>query len=252
MSEVGTEPMGSHNALAPRQTRPYQGVRVKDPVKELLRKKRSLDRKNTRMEAIADDQPKYSQAASSADQSPPPPAGVGPQSTSAHWSASDVVLQDPSTQMATYIAAPSLAADRCMQTLCPSYTMLTYTHTPVLTNFQTIPVAPAAPSHMQGPESGLTLIPWAQPFTTLSTMCSPPGPPVISSSAAMPAAPPHQTALSLGPHLQMLNHQMDPDSSMTLDEDVQVKPPSPNLLDELLEDGKEEGAAGDRACPFCL
>ncbi|XP_053729518.1 POU domain class 2-associating factor 1 [Synchiropus splendidus] len=244
------------------ETRPYQGVRVKDPVKELLRRKRSLDQKNVRMEAFTDDQPPYSQASADvadgsvcADYKPlPPPASVGLQSTSTHWSSSDIALQDPSVQMATYIAAPSLAADRCMQTLCPSYTMLTYTHTPVLTNFQTIPVAPATSSisHTQVPETGLTIIPWAQPFTTLSTMCSPPGPPLVSSSAAIPAAPLRHMPLPLGPHLQMLNHQMDPDSSMTLNEDVEVKPPSPNLLDKLLEDQKEEGAVEDRDCPFCL
>lgn len=51
------------------------------------------------------------------------------------WSSSDYNQQDRSAQTLAYSATPTLTADVYMQTLCPSYTMLTYTHTPLLTNF---------------------------------------------------------------------------------------------------------------------
>lgn len=51
------------------------------------------------------------------------------------WSSSDYNQQDSTAQTLGYQAAPALTADVYMQTLCPSYTMLTYTHTPLLTNF---------------------------------------------------------------------------------------------------------------------
>lgn len=50
------------------------------------------------------------------------------------WSSSDYNQPDPSAQTLAYPATPALTADVYMQTLCPSYTMLTYTHTPLLTN----------------------------------------------------------------------------------------------------------------------
>lgn len=51
------------------------------------------------------------------------------------WSSSDYNQQDSTAQTLAYPAASTLTADVYMQTLCPSYTMLTYTHTPLLTNF---------------------------------------------------------------------------------------------------------------------
>ncbi|MEQ2285170.1 hypothetical protein AMECASPLE_029085, partial [Ameca splendens] len=51
------------------------------------------------------------------------------------WSSSDYNQQDSAAQNLAYPNAPALTADVYMQTLCPSYTMLTYTHTPLLTNF---------------------------------------------------------------------------------------------------------------------
>lgn len=55
----------------------------------------------------------------------------GLQAAAMSWSTPDYNQQDPSAQTLTYPATPTLT----MQTLCPSYTMLTYTHTPLLTNF---------------------------------------------------------------------------------------------------------------------
>lgn len=57
------------------------------------------------------------------------------QPTAAPWSSSDYNQQDRSAQTLAYSATPTLTADVYMQTLCPSYTMLTYTHAPLLTNF---------------------------------------------------------------------------------------------------------------------
>ena len=57
---------------------------------------------------------------------PPPPGACLPP-----WSLADGGQQDGAAA-AAHSAAPT---DVYMQTLCPSYTMLTYTHTPLLTNF---------------------------------------------------------------------------------------------------------------------
>lgn len=59
-------------------------------------------------------------------------AGLQPAVTP--WPSSDY-SQDRTAQTLAYSATPTLTADVYMQTLCPSYTMLTYTHTPLLTNF---------------------------------------------------------------------------------------------------------------------
>ena len=64
----------------------------------------------------------------------PPATGAGLQPTVMPWSSPEYNQQDPSPQTLAY-PATTLTADLYMQTLCPSYTMLTYTHTPLLTNF---------------------------------------------------------------------------------------------------------------------
>lgn len=61
--------------------------------------------------------------------------GGGLQLGATPWSPADCGQQDGSGQAVAYSATPALATDVYMQTLCPSYTMLTYTHTPLLTNF---------------------------------------------------------------------------------------------------------------------
>lgn len=65
----------------------------------------------------------------------PPATSAGLQPAVTHWSSADYNQPDPSAQTLAYPAAPTLTADVYMQTLCPSYTMLTYTHAPLLTNF---------------------------------------------------------------------------------------------------------------------
>lgn len=62
--------------------------------------------------------------------SPSMVSGAGLQPTVMPWSSADFSQQDPTTQTLTYPAT-----DVYMPTLCPSYTMLTYTHAPLLANF---------------------------------------------------------------------------------------------------------------------
>lgn len=62
-------------------------------------------------------------------------SGGGLQPAASPWSPSDFNQQDRSAQTLAYSSPPTLTADVYMQTLCPSYTMLTYTHAPLLTNF---------------------------------------------------------------------------------------------------------------------
>lgn len=66
---------------------------------------------------------------------PPTAAGTGLQSAMTCWSSQEYAQTDPSAQTLSYPATPTLTADVYMQALCPSYTMLTYTHAPLLTNF---------------------------------------------------------------------------------------------------------------------
>ncbi|XP_026219380.1 POU domain class 2-associating factor 1 isoform X2 [Anabas testudineus] len=285
----------SPSALA--RSRPYQGVRVRDPVKELLRRKRSLEPHSTKTAPPAADvlahnhQSSYTQAIFSSDVTGSSPAELsaaaadgglqytvwktphaastaGLQSAMTPWSSQEYGQQDPSAQTLTYPATPTLTADVYMQSLCPSYTMLTYTHTPLLTNFGTLPVAsaPASLPQMELPDSGLTYLPWAQPLTTISTMPSP-GVQFGPSSAALPGSPlvhmplpmsltamiPQLEAQGVDPQPQILelpqrsDHQLDPEpQDQSLDEDPGVEPESPNLLDKLLEDNKEEGEEEDK------
>ncbi|KAF3692587.1 POU domain class 2-associating factor 1 [Channa argus] len=272
------------------RSRPYQGVRVRDPVKELLRRKRSLQPHSTKTAPPTVDvvphnhQSTYTQAIFGADitagstaepsavvadgglqytgwKAPPPATTAGLQSAMTPWSSPEYSQQDSSAQTLAYPTTPTLTADVYMQTLCPSYTMLTYTHTPLLTNFGTIPVSPSPASlpQMELQDSGLTYLPWAQPLTTISTMPNP-GVQFGPSSAALPTSPlvhmplsmslttmiPQLEAQSADPHPQILDlpqrsdHPLDPEQQgQSLDEDQGVEPESPNLLDKLLEDNKE-------------
>ncbi|KAK2847487.1 hypothetical protein Q5P01_010486 [Channa striata] len=279
------------------RSRPYQGVRVRDPVKELLRRKRSLETHSTKTAPPTVDvvshnhQSAYTQAIFGADatagttaessaaaadgvlqytgwKASSPTTSAGLQSAMTPWSSPEYTQQDLSAQTLAYPTTPTLTADVYMQTLCPSYTMLTYTHTPLLTNFGTIPVSPSPASlpQMELPDSGLTYLPWAQPLTTISTMPNP-GVQFGPSSAALPASPlvhmplsmslttmiPQLEAQSADPHPQILDlpqrpdHHLEPEpQGQTLDEDQGVERESPNLLDKLLEDNKANGEEEDK------
>ncbi|XP_015228432.1 PREDICTED: POU domain class 2-associating factor 1-like [Cyprinodon variegatus] len=184
------------------------------------------------------------------------------------WSSSDYSQQDSTAQTLAYPAAPALTADVYMQTLCPSYTMLTYTHTPLLTNFGTIPVAQASTSlpQMELPDTGLAYPLWAQPLTAISAMPNP-GVQFAPGSAALPGSPlvhmplpmslttmiPQPETQEVDPHPQILDipehsqHDLDQEpQDHSLHEDPEVEPESPNLLDKLLEDQKEHTEEGDK------
>ncbi|XP_073346957.1 POU domain class 2-associating factor 1 [Pagrus major] len=277
--------------------KPYQGVRVRDPVKELLRRKRSLELHSAKtapptVDVVAhNNQSSYAQGIFGSDVaggSPPesstavsdgglqcvgwkaaaPATSAGLQHAVTPWSSCDYNQQDRPAQTLAYSATPTLTADVYMQTLCPSYTMLTYTHAPLLTNFGTIPVAPAPASipQMELPDSGLTYLPWAQPLTTISTMPSP-GVQFAPGSAALPGSPlvhmplsmslttmiPQLEAQGVDPQPQILDlpersdHQLDPGpQGQALDEDPGVEAESPSLLDKLLEAQKDDSSEQDK------
>uniref|UniRef100_A0A3B4H6V9 POU class 2 homeobox associating factor 1 n=1 Tax=Pundamilia nyererei TaxID=303518 RepID=A0A3B4H6V9_9CICH len=201
-----TDPRGT-----PSLSRPYQGVRVRDPVKELLRRKRSLELHSTKTlppTGVRTGSP--AEAPTTAADGGLQCAGwkatsPGLQAAAMSWSTPDYNQQDPSAQTLTYPATPTLT----MQTLCPSYTMLTYTHTPLLTNFGTIPVAPAPASlpQVELQDSGLTYLPWAQPLTTISTMPNH-GVQFAPGSAALPGSPLVHMPLSMS--LTAMIPQLEP------------------------------------------
>ncbi|XP_078102985.1 POU domain class 2-associating factor 1 [Sander vitreus] len=283
----------SPSALA--RSRPYQGVRVRDPVKELLRRKRNLEPLSIKTAPPSADvvthnnQSLYTQGMFGSDvaggspaepltevsdgglhcagwRSVPAGTSAGQQPAVTPWSSSDY-QQDLSAQTLAYPATPTLTADVFMQTLCPSYTMLTYTHTPLLTNFGNIPVAPAPGSlpQMELPDSGLTYLPWAQPITTISTMANP-GVQFAPGSAALPGSPVVHMPLSMslttmipqleaqgGGHLQPQildlpqhsEHQLDPEPQGQ-SQSSSLEAESPNLLDKLLEDQKGDSEDEDK------
>ncbi|KAM3615885.1 uncharacterized protein V6R79_009142 [Siganus canaliculatus] len=280
------------------QTRPkpYQGVRVKDPVKELLRRKRSLELPCTKTAPPAADvvapnsQSSYVQGVfgsgvaggSSGELSlgaggggmqgvgwkAAPVTRASGQPAGIHWPLSDYSQQERQAPTPAYSATPTLTADVYMQTLCPSYTMLTYAHTPLLTNFGPIPVAPASASlpQMELPDSGMTYLPWAQSLTTISAnpgvqlSANPsglPGSPMVhmplSMSLTTMATQLEATSVDVQPQEQGLpkqsDHHLDPEhldpEGHSLDEDPGVEPESPNLLDKLLEDQRGDSGEED-------
>ncbi|KAG7237040.1 hypothetical protein INR49_032886 [Caranx melampygus] len=246
------------------RSRPYQGVRVRDPVKELLRRKRSLEpHSNKTTPPTADvlthnNLSSYTPAifgsdvagGSSAAEPPaasgegglqctgwraPPSAAAAATTTAAAaiagaglqpWSSPDYSQQDALAQPLAY-PATTLTADLYMPTLCPSYTMLTYTHTPLLTNFGFAPGSAA----LSG--SPLVHMPLSMSLTTMI--------PQLETQGAD-----HQPQiLELPP--QRSDHQLDTEAqAQSLDEDPDIEPESPNLLDKLLEDQKEDGEEEDK------
>ncbi|KAJ8397193.1 hypothetical protein AAFF_G00440270 [Aldrovandia affinis] len=180
--------------LSPEQpcTRPYQGVRVKDPVKELLRRKRGATLINTKTApttsvmvpntmlssypqlggtgifevggGISDMPVSENGAFCTGWIAQPAPAGL----PMTHWSCPDYLpLDHPS---------PAYTTDMYVQPVCPGYTMvgpssmLTYTHTPLFTNFGArAPASTSLPQMDLAVDASVRYIPWAQPFTALST-----------------------------------------------------------------------------------
>lgn len=112
-------------------------------------------------------------------------------------------------------------------------------------SIQTLPMAPAPASlpQMEIPDSGLTYVPWAQPITAISAVPNPgvqfsPGPSGLSTQplVQMPLS------LSLTPVIPGLeDHGADPQAQNLDLEEAGVEPNSPNFLDKLLENHKEDG-----------
>lgn len=199
--------MGKSLSEAP-SSKPYQGVRVKDPVKELLRRKRGNAARTTSPGTVMvpnNTFPSYTHAGTSsfveANQSGLNDSLVDvgglctgwiaqTTSTSAlqplsHWTTPDCQHHDPTI--------PS-HADMYVQPFCPSYTvvgpspMLTFAHTPLFTNLATVSTSSSALPPVEIPDSSLTYIPWAQPLSTISStvMQSPSVQAALSASQLFP------------------------------------------------------------------
>ncbi|KAM8904819.1 POU domain class 2-associating factor 1 [Spinachia spinachia] len=230
------------------RSRPYQGVRVRDPVKELLRRKRSLGPVPPPQDPAARDTPSwYARGALVPEVAQPagdggPPQGPGWRAPT--WSAPEYAPVHAPVHAPPAGAYPPISghADVYVQTLRPSYAMLTYTHAPLLANFRTVPVAPPPGSapQMELPDSGLTYLPWAQPVTTIPTVpgqvqCGPvaqPGSPLVHMPLSM-------SLTTMIPELEEVHH---------MDSDLEGDPgeEAPSLLDRLLEDQEGEGKEEDK------
>ncbi|CAM9381632.1 unnamed protein product [Rangifer tarandus platyrhynchus] len=184
------------STTAPEQTpappRPYQGVRVKEPVKELLRRKRGHASSATSVTPTAVMLPHQPLATYTA---------VGPSCLEMEVSASTVTEEGPLcagwlsqpapaalqplapwTPYTEYVSHEAVScpysADMYVQPVCPSYTVvgpssvLTYASQPLITNVTTrSAAAPTVGPPLEGPEhqAPLTYFPWPQPLSTLPT-----------------------------------------------------------------------------------
>lgn len=122
-------------------------------------------------------------------------------------------------------------------------------------SFQTIPVAPGQPSlsQMELPDSGVAYPIWTQPLTTISTIPSPASPLVHMPLSMSLTTIRQMEAQVVDPqshlvHLpQQPEGQLDPEpQDQCPNEDLEVEPESPNLLDKLLEDQKRRGEDEDK------
>ncbi|XP_027961719.1 POU domain class 2-associating factor 1 isoform X2 [Eumetopias jubatus] len=177
---------------APAPPRPYQGVRVKEPVKELLRRKRGHAGSGAAVTPTAVVLPHQPLATYTA---------VGPSCLDMEVSASTVTEEGalcagwlsqpapatlqplaPWTPYTEYVSHEAVScpysADMYVQPMCPSYTVvgpssvLTYASQPLITNVTTrSAAAPTVGPQLEGPEhqAPLTYFPWPQPLSTLPT-----------------------------------------------------------------------------------
>ncbi|XP_070808429.1 LOW QUALITY PROTEIN: POU domain class 2-associating factor 1 [Pituophis catenifer annectens] len=180
-------------AEQPLPSRPYQGVRVKEPVKELLKRKRgSAQNAKVAPESMAlffphQSLPSYSptgQIYSETDLvtsslplmeegalysgwlTQPPPATLQPLT---QWTTSPEYVSHEA------VSCP-YTADMFVQPVCPSYTLvgtssvLTYTSQPLITNFAArSATSPAVVPHLDvmDQQAPLSYFPWTQPIPTL-------------------------------------------------------------------------------------
>ncbi|KAM6432202.1 POU domain class 2-associating factor 1 isoform 1-T1 [Liasis olivaceus] len=181
---------------APEQTlppRPYQGVRVKEPVKELLKRKRgSVQNAKGTPEGMAvffphQSLPSYSptgQVYSDSDFVTPSLPLMDDSAVYSGWltQPSPATLQ-PLTPWAAspdYVSHETVSCpyttDMFVQPVCPSYTLvgtssvLTYTSQPLITNFAARSAStPAVMPHLDviDQPAPLSYFPWTQPIPTL-------------------------------------------------------------------------------------
>ncbi|XP_059931439.1 pre-mRNA 3' end processing protein WDR33 isoform X2 [Gadus macrocephalus] len=199
---------------APGPPRPYQGVRVRDPVRELLRRKRGLEQQDGPGTA-----PPAVDASPHHNPSPYTPvscSGFGVQSGAVdrgRGPGGDWAVQHQGAQPfqppqflqpapawcpvdcgqqhlpsapgpPSYPGSRGLAGEVYMKTLGPSYalvgpphTLLTYTHAPLLTGLG-----------MESPDAGLTYFPWgAPPLASISTL-PPPAVQLAARSVSWPCS----------------------------------------------------------------
>ncbi|ELW64238.1 POU domain class 2-associating factor 1 [Tupaia chinensis] len=187
---MGSPSTASEQAPAP--PRPYQGVRVKEPVKELLRRKRGHASSGAAVAPTAVVLPHQPLATYTT---------VGPSCLDMEVSASTVTEEGalcagwlsqpapatlqplaPWTPYTEYVPHEAVScpysADMYVQPVCPSYTVvgpssvLTYASPPLITNVTTRSAAtPTVGPQLEGPEhqAPLTYFPWPQPLSTLPT-----------------------------------------------------------------------------------
>ncbi|XP_053943023.1 POU domain class 2-associating factor 1 isoform X2 [Cuculus canorus] len=173
------------------QPRPYQGVRVKEPVKELLKRKRGTVHNAGATAATTvvlphQPHPSYSpmgQPCADMDVAAPALPVTDEGALCSGWISqpSPTSLQ-PLTQWTTYpeyvsheaVSCP-YTADMYVQPMCPSYTLvgpssvLTYTSQPLITNFAPRSTTPAVVPQLEvaDQQPPLTYFPWAQPLSAL-------------------------------------------------------------------------------------
>ncbi|CAK6448788.1 unnamed protein product [Pipistrellus nathusii] len=222
---------------APAPARPYQGVRVKEPVKELLRRKRGHASSGAAVTPTAVVLPHQPLATYTT---------VGPSCLDMEVAASTMTEEGalcagwlsqpapatlqplaPWTPYTEYVSHEAVScpysADMYVQPMCPSYTVvgpssvLTYASQPLITNVTTrSATTPTVGPQLEGPEhqAPLTYFPWPQPLSTLPTSTlqyQPPAP-------ALPGPQFVQLPISIPePVLQDMEDPRRPISSMTID-----------------------------------
>ncbi|XP_060744691.1 POU domain class 2-associating factor 1 isoform X2 [Tachysurus vachellii] len=168
-------------------SKPYQGVRVKDPVKELLRRKRGNTARTVPPTAgyrfltpylLSEGSSGFlgsSQSAlndTSVDVGALCPGWVAqPSSTAAfqplgHWAPSEYFQHEQSLS-----TLPPLTSDMYVQPVCPSYavvgpsSVLTFAHAPLFTNLGTISSSSSGLPQIDVQDGSLAYIPWAPPMS---------------------------------------------------------------------------------------
>ncbi|KAG8569336.1 hypothetical protein GDO81_014373 [Engystomops pustulosus] len=175
------------------QNRPYLGVRVKEPVKELLKRKRGNLSSSTSISPTVpttyQTPPSYTSVASNTTELP----YIDMEATTSSLPVQDEgtfytgwISQPPSFQPITqwttcpeYISHETISCpytgDMYVQPMCQGYTVVgppsvvTYTSQPLLTNFTTRNTAPCVAPQLEYTEqqTPLTYFPWAQPIPNL-------------------------------------------------------------------------------------